>query len=90
MANDHNDASSVVLEDARGRTLQQLTIRAECCVEGDVDAARNVASIEAGGSRIKEHSFEQILLLSGTKADERAGPFIIQTQLKFNRNLKCP
>ena len=50
MADDHNDPSSVALEDSGRRTLHQLTVRAEGCAEGNVDAARNMASVEAGGS----------------------------------------
>lgn len=60
MANDHDDTSFVVLEDPCCRTLHKLTVRAERCAEGNVDAARNVAFAEAGVSRVKEHSFEQV------------------------------
>lgn len=55
MANHHNDTSSVALEDSSRGTLHQLAVRAECCVEGNVDAARNVASVETGGCHVKEH-----------------------------------
>lgn len=54
VADDYNDTSSVVLEDTCCRTLHQLPIRAEHCVEGNVDAARNMASAEAGGGEVKE------------------------------------
>lgn len=66
MADDSNDMSSEVLEDSCCRTLQQLSIRAECCGEGNVDAARNMASAEAGGSGVKDFIFEQVLSPSGT------------------------
>lgn len=49
VANDHDDASPVVLEDSCRGTLHQLAVGAERRAEGDVDAARNVASAEAGG-----------------------------------------
>lgn len=53
MTDDHNDTSSVVLEDSCCGTLQQLAIRAERGVEGNVDTARNMSSAVAGGSGVK-------------------------------------
>lgn len=70
MANDHDDPSSVVLEDSCCRTCHKLTVRAERRAEGNVDAARNMASVEAGDSGVKEHSFEQVWHLPGTKDRE--------------------
>ena len=58
VADDHNDTSSVVLEDTCCGTLTQLTIRTEHGVEGNADTARNVASTEAGGRGVKEYSSE--------------------------------
>lgn len=46
MADDNNDTSSEVLEDSCCRTLHQIPVRAERCTEGNVDAARNMASAE--------------------------------------------
>lgn len=54
MADDHNDSPSVALEASCSRTLQHLIVRTERGVEGNVDASRNVASVEAGGRRVKE------------------------------------
>lgn len=68
MANDHDDTSFVVLENPCCRTLHNLTIRGECCAEGNVDAAGNVASAEAGIRSVKEHGLEQVQHLSGTRA----------------------
>lgn len=70
VANNHNNTSFVVLEDPCCRTLHNLTIRGECRAEGNVDAAGNVASAEAGIRKVKEHSLEQVQHLSGTRALE--------------------
>lgn len=74
MANDHDDTSSVVLEDSCCRTLHQLTVRAERCAVGNVDAARNMASAEAGDSGVKVHSFEQVRQVPGAMAKEGGKP----------------
>lgn len=70
MADDHDDASSVVLQDSCCRTLQQLTVRAERRAEGDVDAARNMASAEAGDGWVKEQRCQQVQHLPAIKAKE--------------------
>lgn len=54
MANDHDDTSSVAVKDPCCRTLQKLTVRAEYRAERNVDAARNMASAEAGVSEVKK------------------------------------
>lgn len=54
VADDHDDAAFVVVEDSRRGALQELTVRAERCAERHVDATRNVASAEAGISGVKE------------------------------------
>lgn len=60
VTDDHDDPSSVVLQDSGCRTLHQLTIRVERCAEGNVDAARNVASAEAKSREVKEQSIEWV------------------------------
>lgn len=67
VANDHNDTPFVVLDSCR-RTLHKFTIRTERCAEGNVDAARNMASAEAGVSGVKEHNFKKVQYLPGTRA----------------------
>lgn len=54
VANDHDDAAFVVVEDSRRGALQELAIGAERCAERNVDAPRNMASAEAGISGVKE------------------------------------
>lgn len=58
VANDHDDPSLVVLQDPRRRTLHELTVGAERWAVGNIDAARDVASAEAGGGRVKERGFK--------------------------------
>lgn len=67
MADDNNDTSFEVLENSCRRTLHQLTVRAESCAEGNVDAARDMASAETEGSGVKEQSFVQVQCLLGPK-----------------------
>lgn len=86
VADDHDDASSVVLQDSCCRTLQQLTVRAERGAEGDVDAARNMASAEAGDGWVKEQRCQQVQHLPAIKAKEWGQPFtLIRLHLCFLR-----
>lgn len=54
VANDHDDAAFVVVEDSRCGALQELTIGAERCAERNADATSNMAFAEAGTSGVKE------------------------------------
>lgn len=54
VADDHDDAAFVVVEDSRRGALQELTVRAERWAERHVDAPRNMASAEAGIGGVKE------------------------------------
>lgn len=54
VADDHDDAAFVVVEDSRRGALQELTVRAERWAERHVDAPRNMASAEAGIRGVKE------------------------------------
>lgn len=63
VADDHDDAASVVVKDSRRGALQQLAVGAERRAERNVDAPRNVASAEAGDSGVKEDdTLPEILL----------------------------
>lgn len=57
VANYHDDSPLVGLQDPARRTLHDLTVWAERRAEGDVDAARDVTSAEAGVGKVKECSF---------------------------------
>ena len=54
MADDHDHPSPEGVQDARPGTLHQLPVRAEGRGVGQVDAAGQVSSVEAGGTRVKE------------------------------------
>ena len=54
VADDHDDPSPEGVQDARPGTLHQLPVRTEGGGVGQVDAAGQVASVEAGGTRVKE------------------------------------
>lgn len=85
VADDHDDASSVVLQDSCCGTLQQLTVGAERRAEGDVDAARNMASAEAGDGGVKEQRCQLVQHLLKTTAKER-GQYqvgLIISQIEF-------
>lgn len=79
MADDHDDASSVVLQDSCCRTLQQLTIGAERRAEGDVDAARNMASAEAGDGEVKDQRCQQVQHLPGIRGQIMRSAFYSHT-----------
>lgn len=53
MADDHDDTAPVILQGSCGRTLHQLPIRAERRAVGNVDAAGDMASAEAGHAGVK-------------------------------------
>lgn len=57
VANHHDDSPLVGLQDPGCRTLHNLTVWAERWAEGDVDAARDMTSAEAGVDKVKECSF---------------------------------
>lgn len=54
VANNHDDAAFVVVEDSRRGALQELAGGAERCAERNADATSNMASAEAGTSGVKE------------------------------------
>lgn len=57
MANHHDDSPLVGLQGSGRRTLHNLAVWAERGAEGDVDAASDVTSAEAGVGKVKECSF---------------------------------
>lgn len=53
VADDHDDAAFVVVQDSRRGALQELAVRAEGGAERNADATSDMASAEAGTSGVK-------------------------------------